>query len=101
MKRETRIFWNLHFQKRLFILTMALFLITILLIFLGFSYYIVKDMEAKSKEYFINMSEKSRQRIEQFVDNMQSVSMQIVANNTIQNTYLAALKLVPVICTSQ
>ena len=92
MKRQSRTFWNLHFQKRLFIITMGLFLITILLIFLGFSYYIVKDMEAKSKDYFINMSEKSRQRIEQFVDNMQSVSMQIVANNTIQNTYLSALE---------
>ena len=92
MKRQTRAFWNLHFQKRLFIITMGLFLITILLIFLGFSYYIIKDTEAKSKEYFINMSEKSRQRIEQFVDNMQSVSMQIVANSTIQNTYLSALE---------
>ena len=85
-------FQNFHFQKKLFIFTAALFLITILLVFLGFSYYIVRDTGANSKEYFINMSEKSRQRIEQFVDNMQSVSMQIVANNTIQDTYLKALE---------
>lgn len=85
-------FQHFHFQKKLFFITAALFLITILLIFLGFSYYIVRDSQIKSKEYFINMAEKGRQRIEQFVDNMQSVSMQIVANNTIQNTYLEALE---------
>ncbi len=85
-------FKNFHFQKRLFLITAALFLITILFIFLGFSYFIVRDTDEKSKDYFINKAEKGRQGIEQFVNNMKSISMQIVANNTIQNTYLIALE---------
>lgn len=85
-------FKKLHFQKKLFITTAALFLITILIIFLGFSYYIVRVTEAKSKEYFVNTAENSRQRIEKFVDGMQSISLQIVANNTIQNTYMDAIE---------